>query len=125
MNGGAQGGFGGIALAAEAFEDALDIAHAVGIVDVGHGRQRFGVGYIGLGSRKILEAAFERVQRNILLRFVEQRELVTLAAKTFGLEELGDAFVQPGRAASAGKLSNKRVGQFMLKNVCQLRCHGA
>ena len=106
MDGRAQGGFGGRALAEE-LEDALNIAHAVGIVDVGHGGERFGVGDVGLGAGKTLEAAFERVERNILLRFEQQCELAAFAAEALGFEELGDAFVQPGRATAAGKLRNE------------------
>ena len=58
------------------------------------------------------------------MRFEEQSELVSVAAEAFGLKELGDAFVQPGRAAAAGKLVNKGVRQFMLQNVRQFRRHG-
>src|SRR5208282_4319845 len=112
VNGCAQGGFGGIALA-EALEDALNIAHAIGIVDVRYGRQRLGVGDVGLSAGKVLETSFQSVEGDILLRFVEQRELVPIAAEAFGFEELGNAFVQPGRAAAAGELSNKRMSQFM------------
>jgi len=78
MDGRSQGGFGRSALA-EKLEDALNITHAVGIVDVGNGSQRFGVGDVGLSAGKTLEAAFEGVERNVLLRFEEHCELVAFA----------------------------------------------
>ena len=49
---------------------------------------------------------------------------MSVAAEASGLEELGDAFVQPGRAAAAGELGDERVSQFMLQNVRQFRRHG-
>ena len=47
VDGGAKGGFGGTTLA-DTLQDPLNVAHAVGIVDVGDGSQGFGVGDIGL-----------------------------------------------------------------------------
>src|ERR1035437_304494 len=124
VNRGSQSGLGGIALT-DALQDALDVAHAVRIVDEGYSRQRFGVGHIGFTAGEMLEASFQGIERNIALRFEEQRELVSGAAETPWLKELGDTFVQPGRAAAPGKLRNKGVSQFMLQNVRQFRRHGA
>src|SRR5271165_6039155 len=47
-----------------------------------------------------------------------------VSAQGLRLEKLCDAFVQPGRAPSTGKLRNERVRQFVLQNVCQFWRHG-
>ena len=52
-------------------------------------------------------------------------ELVSIAAEALGLQKLGDAFVQPGRTATAGELRNKGVRQFMFQNMRQFGRHGA
>src|SRR5271167_831191 len=123
MDGGPQGGLGGIALA-DALQDALNIAHAIGVVDVGHCSQRFGVGDVGFSAGETLEASFQSIEWDIALRFEEQRELMSIATKASGFEELGDTFVQPRRAAAAGKLRNERVSEFMLEHVREFRGHG-
>ncbi len=123
VDGCAQGGFGGISLA-QAFENPLNVAHAVGVVDIGDGGERFGVREIGLGSGELQETSFQNIERNVVLRFEKKRELMSIAAKTLGFEELGDAFMQPGRASSAGELINEGVRQFMLQHVGEFGCHG-
>src|ERR1700680_1003800 len=101
VNGGSQSGFGGAALT-DALEDGMDIAEPIGIVDVGHGSQRFGVGHVSFGSGEALKAAFQGIQWDVALRFEKQRELVSFAAEALGLKELSDALVQPGRTAASG-----------------------
>jgi hypothetical protein len=49
-------------------QDAFDVTHSVRIVDIGDRRQRFRIGDISLCARKLQKAAFQDVQRNILLR---------------------------------------------------------
>ena len=56
------------------------------------------------------------------MRLEEQGKLVSLI-QVSGFQKLGDAFVQPGGAATAGKLSNKGVSQFMFQNVGEIRGH--
>src|ERR1700752_1062199 len=118
MNGGAQGGFGGTALA-QAFENALHIAHAIRIVNVRDGRQTFGVGDRGLHVREACEASLQQIQGNVLLCLEEQGEWMTISAELLGLEKLSDALIQPGRTASAGKTRNEGVSQFMFENAGQ------
>ena len=115
MNGGSQSGLGGIALA-DALQNTLDITEAIGIVDVRDGSQGFCVGDMGLNARQVHETAFQGVQGNIAVRLEEQGKLVSFI-QVAGFQELGDAFVQPGGAATAGKLSNKGMSQFMFQNV--------
>src|SRR5579871_137805 len=66
VDGATQGGLGGIALA-QALEDALDIAHPIGLVDIGHGREGFGVSHIGLSRVESGETSLESVDRYVLL----------------------------------------------------------
>src|SRR5208337_3926058 len=67
------------------------------------------------------ETAFQSVQWDILLHFEKHGELVAIAAQTLGFEKLGDALMQPGRAASARELSDEGVRQLMFQNACQFR----
>src|SRR5579864_3959616 len=118
VNGGAQSGFSGASLA-EKLQNALDIAHAVGVIDVGDSSQRFRVGHVGFNTGEIHEAAFEHVQRDIALSLEKKSELVTIAAQALGFEELRNAFIEPVRAAASGKLIDKRMSQFVLENSGQ------
>ena len=66
VDGRAQSGFGGAAIA-ETLQDALDVAHTVGVIDVGNGGQRFRIGQISFSAGEAQEAALEHVQRYIAL----------------------------------------------------------
>src|ERR1700722_20297093 len=120
VDGGAQRGFRGTALA-ERLQDALNIAHAVSVVDVGDGGQGLGIRKIGLTAREALEARFEHIQRNVSLRLEQLGELGSASAEAFGLKELRDTFVQPGRATRGGQLVKEGVRQFVLQNASQFR----
>ncbi len=104
MDGGAQGRFGGTALA-DALQDALYVAHPIGIVDVGDGSQGFGVGDVGLRPGKLQEAAFENIEWNVVLLFEQPRELVSLAAEAPGLNNIAQCL----RAAKADSARQRAV----------------
>ena len=124
VDGGTEGGLGRIALA-DALEDALNVAHAVGVIDIGHSSQGLGIGHIGFSAGESIKASLQRIERDIPLSFEELGELAAFATETPGLDELGNPFVKPGRAAAAGQLGNKGVREFMLQDVGEFRRHGA
>src|SRR5579872_6706077 len=99
MDGGTQSGFSRISLA-NALQNSLDIAHPIRVCDERDGSQRFGVCKIGLRPGELQKATFQRIERDALLRFKQQRELMPVTAETFWLEILCDALMQPGRATS-------------------------
>ncbi len=123
VDGEAESGFGGTTLA-EALQDALDVADAVGLVDEGNGGEGFGVGEGGLGAGEIHEAGFEGVEREVALGLEELGQLAAIAAQGLGLEHLSEAFVEPGGAASGGGLIDEGVGQFVFEDAGQFGREG-
>ncbi len=103
VDGGSHRSLGGVAFA-EALQNALNVAHAVGLLYIGHCCERFRVGNISLSAGEIHEACFERIQGNLLLRLQDEGELMPVCAEAFGFQHLRNAFMQPGRAASGRKL---------------------
>ena len=87
-----------------------------GVVNIGNRGQRFGIGKIGFAAGKAQEASLQHIEGNIALRFEQLCQLAALAAQRLRLKQLGDAFMQPGRAASGGKLIDEGMREFMLQN---------
>src|SRR5215467_3455415 len=50
---------------------------------------------------------------------------MSVAAESFRLEILGDAFVQPRRTTPCRQLRDKRVRKFMFQNMSEFRGHHA
>src|SRR5579864_9020923 len=122
MDGSAESGLGRVALA-DTLQNPLDIAHSVGFSNERNRSQGFGVSKIGLPSRELHKTALEGIQRDIPLRLEQYRELMPFAANALWLDVLRNALVEPRRTPSCRELGDKRMRQFMLKNMGQFRRH--
>src|SRR5438270_2700818 len=109
MERGAESRLGGIPLA-DQIENSLDVAESVGIADVRDCGQTLGVRQGGRGAGKTGEAAFEDVERDVLLCLEKQGQGMAFAIEMSGLKQLSNALVEPRRAAVSGKLGDERVG---------------
>src|SRR5580692_11004909 len=122
MDGSSESGLRRVALA-DTLQNPLDIAHSVGFSNERNRSQGFGVGKIGLSPRELQETAFQGVQGDVPLRLEQCRELVPFAANALWLDILRNALMKPRRTPSCGELGDKRMRQFMLKNMGQFRRH--
>src|SRR2546425_12083213 len=96
MNDCAQRCLGGAALR-QAFQNVLDVAHSVRVIDVLHGGERFVVGNGGLNRRKLHKASLESIERNYVIggkhSFLFFNDTATTEIYT-----LRNTFLQPLRA---------------------------
>src|SRR5579859_1685337 len=112
----AQGSFGGSAIA-KALQNALDVAHAVGVADVFNTGQSFIVGHVGLPIREAHPRAFKGAERNLAMLRVDVCELPAYRRSALRLQCLGNAFIEPLRTAPVRDLVNKCVCQLVLEHT--------
>src|SRR5262249_36218253 len=119
MNGGAESSFGGGTLA-DALKNALHVAHAVGIANVLNRRQRLVIGKERLVVCKTNPGAVERVEWKLMLAGIKLCQPAAVPGRRAWLDDLGDAFVQPLRAAAARDLVDKGMSELVLEHPGKL-----
>src|SRR5439155_4840589 len=97
--GGAESSFGGTPFA-EPLQNSLHVADAISLTDVFDHCERFVVGEDCLLRRKMDEAGFQHVERDIAMLLEDSRKSGTSGGQGFRFEELSDALVQPLRATA-------------------------
>src|SRR5437870_10818917 len=96
MNDCAQRCLGGAALC-QAFENALDVAHSVRVIDVLHGGERFVVGNGGLNRGKLHKTSLKSVERNFMIGGKHSCQSRPMSER-FRFYTLRNTFLQPLRA---------------------------
>src|SRR6266849_9289352 len=116
VDGAAQGRFSRGAIT-QALQDALDIAHAIGVANVFNGGQTFIVGDIGLAVGKTHLRAFQRAERNLPVITVELFQRPSHRGDGFRLQRLCYSLVEPLRTTPMRNLVDKGVRQFVLEDA--------
>src|SRR6266849_6851122 len=116
VDGAAQGRFSRGAIT-QALQDALDIAHAIGVANVFNGGQTLIVGDIGLAVGKTHLRAFQRAERNLPVITVELFQRPSHRGDGFRLQRLCYSLVEPLRTTPMRNLVDKGVRQFVLEDA--------
>src|SRR6266849_1609071 len=116
VDGGAQGRFSRGAIT-QALQDALDIAHAIGVANVFNGGQTLIVGDIGLAVGKAHPRTFQRTERNLPVIAIKLLQLPSHRGDGFRLQRLGHSLVEPLRTAPMRNLVDKGMRQFVLEDA--------
>ena len=103
------------------FEDALNVTHAEGFVNILDGGQGFGIGRARFWTREVHETAFQHIERNLGSGSEQLGERVTVRSARLTFLKLSDTFIQPSRAAIARHLRDEGVCQFVFEHACKFR----